>query len=125
MMTLPAYCGFFCDRCPVYRAAAGGDKSMKEELAQRYTTAGQPLSAEDIRCQGCRARESQLSVFCQKCFIRSCARQKGLSHCGTCREYPCDYMEKHIPPDSPSRIWLDWYRERLAKPMKKEEFHGV
>ena len=56
MMTLPAYCGFFCDRCPVYRAAADGDKSMKEELAQRYTTAGQPLSAEDIRCQGCRAQ---------------------------------------------------------------------
>ena len=33
MMTLPAYCGFFCDRCPVYQAAADGDKSMKEELA--------------------------------------------------------------------------------------------
>ena len=77
MMTLPAYCGFFCDRCPVYQAAADGDKSMKEELAQRYTTAGQPLSAEDIRCQGCRAQESQLSVFCQNALSGPAPDKKG------------------------------------------------
>lgn len=106
-----AYCGYFCGQCPVYKASACGDETEKERLARQYSTEKQPLTAEDIHCQGC-GEDTQLPVFCRGCFIRACAGKKGLSHCGDCGEYPCGYWKAHIPADSPSRILLDRYPDR-------------
>ena len=111
-MESPAYCGYFCDGCPVYQAGSHADEAAKEALARRYTTFAQPLSAEDIFCEGCKAQPDRLAVFCRGCVIRACAVKKGLPHCGVCESYPCDYLKKHIPPDSASRIWLDQHREK-------------
>ncbi|MDD3192872.1 MAG: DUF3795 domain-containing protein [Oscillospiraceae bacterium] len=107
-----AYCGFRCDRCPVYQAYASDDDAAKKDLARRYSTAERLLSPPDIHCTGCRAADHTLPVFCSGCFIRTCARQKNLPHCGACADYPCAYLEKHVPAESPSRRLLEQWRKK-------------
>ena len=126
-MEMPAYCGYFCSRCPIYRAGACGNGAASEALARRYSTENRPLSAADIHCEGCREQAEKLAVFCRGCFIRACAVKKRLPHCGACEEYPCGYLKKHIPQESASRRWLDQHRGVLREDgpdEKKEGFHG-
>ena len=109
-----AYCGYDCERCPVYRAS--GDPEQQRLLAQRYASPERPLQPEQMRCRGCRSAMELPCVMCAGCAIRRCAIRNGVESCGYCVDYPCDGLNRALPPGSESRKRLD----QLATSAKRE-----
>jgi len=73
-----AYCGLFCGACPNFLATAAG---------KLETLTGGGLSAENVRCLGCRSE--QVSVYCVNCSMKKCASGQGLVTCADCADFPC------------------------------------
>ncbi len=63
-LTKVSYCGIYCGTC----------KNFKQ----------------NADCQGCRSEEELLS----DCPSRKCTIARGLTHCGECKEFPCDMMKE-------------------------------
>ncbi len=53
------------------------------------------LTAEGIRCDGCKSTTGTLSVTCVTCKIRICAKDRGVDNCALCDDYGCETLE-HI-----------------------------
>ena len=103
-----AYCGFDCGNCPIFIACVNNDEALKAKLAVRYSTPEKKLTADDIRCYGCKADERYVHPYCSECVIRSCAADHGVSfNCGECPEYPCATITERIPEDRESRQNMD------------------
>ena len=113
----PAYCGFDCGRCPVYRATVDNDAQLKKELIKKYSTPERQLTEADISCLGCKAEKRYLHAYCEECAIRRCAVEHGCSYnCGECESYPCEMIEKRIPAEGESRANMDAVnRTKFAK----------
>ena len=91
----PAYCGFDCGRCPVYRATVDNDVQLKKELIKKYSTPERQLTEADISCLGCKAEKRYLHAYCEECAIRRCAVEHGCCYnCGECESYPCGNMKE-------------------------------
>lgn len=104
----PAYCGFDCGRCPVYRATTDNDVQLKRELIKKYSTPERQLTEADISCLGCKAEKRYLHAYCEECAIRLCAVQHEVSYnCGECESYPCSEIKKRIPAEGESRANMD------------------
>lgn len=58
---------------------AYGYCGMPCALCTRYRTDG------SSRCKGC----SQGGYYTEPCKVHRCCREKGLSHCGLCADFPC------------------------------------
>ena len=87
-----AYCGLMCHDCPVVKAYETGDAAAKRAVADGWskgyaTLFPDGLSAEDVRCAGCKGDEALLFVYCRECRIRPCARERGHDTCAECDEY--------------------------------------
>ncbi|MBR3298400.1 MAG: DUF3795 domain-containing protein [Clostridia bacterium] len=113
----PAYCGFDCGRCPIYRATVDNDAQLKEELIKKYSTPERQLTEADISCLGCKAEKRYLHAYCEECAIRRCAVEHGCGYnCGECASYPCEMIEKRIPAEGESRANMDAVnRTKFAK----------
>ena len=74
------YCGLNCGACPVLVANKNGT------VDQRAAEWNMP--AENLKCHGCKT--DQLAVYCVKCDMRDCARQKNIAFCFECDEFPCE-----------------------------------
>jgi len=65
-----AICGLFCETCPQY----------------------------PVDCEGCLS--DKLAPHCRDCKhgFRDCAREKGVTRCFECNEFPCERLErfKHV-----------------------------
>jgi len=93
LRNLLAYCGISCVNCPAYVASMDGDALQRDDLAREWSTEAYPLSAEDVYCEGCTARDDLVMVFCLDCAVRRCARAKDYRTCAECEEYPCSCLE--------------------------------
>ena len=51
---------------------------------------------EGVRCTGCPSMK--LPFWGSECGVKSCCEGKGLSHCGTCADFPC-HMLSHMGED--------------------------
>jgi len=80
-------CGLYCGACYHYRASFPEGKHLLEEALRR----GRGL--EGYTCRGCRSDTLYAHPGCSRCGIRECAESKGIIHCGTCPEFPCDRLE--------------------------------
>lgn len=40
-------------------------------------------------CEGCLKTEAAMPAHCRNCKIKSCAKEKGVSHCFECSVFPC------------------------------------
>lgn len=114
-METPAYCGFLCSQCAVYRATKSGDRAEKVRLAAQYSTKTNLLLPEDICCEGCQSASADHVKMCKDCEIRLCSRGQNHQSCADCEQYPCAYFLAHIPPDSPSRMLLDKIKKEKAE----------
>jgi hypothetical protein len=97
-MSMVAYCGLCCDlcaeRCRIPKQAAQLKNSMAtegweffgaeahEEFADFWTLLGRIAGGG---CRGCRAGGGFPG-----CEIRKCAKNRGVSTCADCAEYPCE-----------------------------------
>lgn len=78
------YCGLACEACSVYIASCEGG----ETLERRASKAG--MTADEMFCKGCRSDKT--SPYCTACEMKKCIRQKGLTWCSECEEYPCKLL---------------------------------
>lgn len=117
-MRYDTYCGLYCGACRILFA---NKKNRVEQLASEWK-----MKPEELICTGCKT--DTLSVFCQECEIKQCAKDKGLEFCFMCSDYPCklitdfknDDMEHHSivlhNQDSIKNRGIDsWLKEQKIK----------
>ncbi len=94
---LAAVCGLFCPGCSIYIASHEDPERLRKfaEYAQ--------LSAEDIKCEGCRS--DRRYPYCKTCKMSACAAEKGLDFCGACEDFPCEDL-RTFQAEMPHRIEL-------------------
>jgi hypothetical protein len=79
------YCGYDCSLC----AAQSDDPALRQGLVDCWRTylGHEHYTAENVRCDGCRADDRIADKACQ---ARPCARARGISSCALCDEFPCN-----------------------------------
>ena len=87
MNELIAYCGLDCESCDARIATVNDDEALREKTAKLWSELnGVPITAEMIRCTGCRV-EGVKTPYCESlCPIRRCAADKRLQSCGNCAD---------------------------------------
>ncbi len=79
------YCGYDCGTC----AARSDDPAVRQRLIDgwRRYFGHQHYTAENVRCDGCRA-DGRLAD--KSCKARPCAIERGVESCALCADFPCD-----------------------------------
>jgi hypothetical protein len=94
-------CGLYCGVCAIHIAHRDDNRKLKEKLVNLYKggTPGkgtlpnsEDLSIDDIRCDGCLAREQ--FMHCKQCDIKDCVKARGYEGCHQCSDFPCEYIEE-------------------------------
>jgi len=82
-------CGLYCGACSVYVARKRGDAAALDVVAKRITEQESWVikPEEDLVCDGCLS--SQQAIMCRRCAMRTCAIDKGITHCAQCPDFPC------------------------------------
>lgn len=90
MMEMIGYCGYNCHLC----AARSDDPAVRQRLVDGWKKyfGHQHYTAENVHCCGCLG-EGHLAD--QECQARPCARQRGVSNCAFCDDFPCDKV-RHL-----------------------------
>lgn len=93
------YCGHDCARCKLYLATVTNDGHLRAEAAAYYRdTFGAMFDPAALRCMGGRSKE--VFELCDSCPWMACCKDKHLSSCGECADYPCvplaSYIEKYV-----------------------------
>ncbi|MCG8633458.1 MAG: DUF3795 domain-containing protein [Desulfobacterales bacterium] len=94
-MTAP--CGLDCFNCNFFlaREDQGAMESVKK-MSKAYN-----IPVEIMLCRGCRNHDGQIPL--QKhifgdahcCAAYECAKERGVSHCGECGDFPCDNLHPY------------------------------
>ena len=85
-----ACCGDDCRYCLSYIGTKNNDIDLLKKMARILHQIGwrdKELPPEDIKCEGCH------SIIKCEYGIKECCEEKGIHHCGMCREYPCSKNE--------------------------------
>lgn len=101
-----ACCGIDCLGCEAFKATASNDDNLRDEVAAKWRQAYSPeIKASDINCTGCLSDGTVFS-FCQSCKLRTCCKDKNLSNCAKCDDYPCQTIEEYrkFNPDGISKL---------------------
>ena len=79
------YCGYNCGLC----AARSDDPDVRQQLVDgwRRIFGHQMYTAENVRCDGCRA-EGRIAD--KQCEARPCAIDRGVESCAHCDDFVCD-----------------------------------
>ena len=81
---LAGACGIYCGACGIYRMYKDQDTERLEQAAREVFH----CRPEDICCEGCRGPlDCRWSPQCQ---ILACTRERGLTFCHECTDFPCD-----------------------------------
>jgi hypothetical protein len=90
-----AYCGIICSECPAYIATQKNDDALRAETAKKWSEMTKTdIKPVDINCDGCPANSSRLYKDVPGCEVRKCAREKKVSTCAACPDYPCAKLDK-------------------------------
>ncbi|MFO7660165.1 MAG: DUF3795 domain-containing protein [Candidatus Cloacimonadaceae bacterium] len=90
-----SYCGLYCGACEIliaYTKALELNRGVTwEDLPKEFSSY---ITEAEVKCLGCKTE----TVFegCQRCPIRSCAREKGVEYCIDCEFYPCDLINQML-----------------------------
>jgi len=80
-VVLRGICGVYCGACSTYRAYNDKDQALIDWEIKM----GMPR--EEIFCKGCYS--NLINEWCSNCDFRKCVKQKGISYCFECTEFPC------------------------------------
>ncbi len=87
MKELIAYCGLDCEACDARIATMNDDQALREKTAKLWSELnGTTITADMIRCTGCRVPGVKTPYCGNMCPIRKCAMDKGVATCGGCAE---------------------------------------
>jgi hypothetical protein len=108
-----ACCGLDCDQCPAYVATQKNDDALRAETAKKWSAQfNAKISPSDINCDGCQSDSERLFSHCSICEIRKCCREKKLSTCARCPEYPCDKLAAFLANVPTAKANLEAIREK-------------
>lgn len=79
-----APCGLDCGICELY--LSGKDEKLKQYLISSG------IQGEALPCAGCRNIDGQCPVIQGQCATFECAREKNVSFCSECRDFPCSKL---------------------------------
>jgi len=86
-----AVCGLDCSECDIYKAST--EPSLARKIADAINRRGGKVSADIIKCAGCRGERSQhWSGNCK--LLNCCVDDKGHESCHECEEFPCFQLEE-------------------------------
>jgi hypothetical protein len=91
-MTLIGFCGDNCALCPRYIATKTGDIHALKKALDLWVRVGwrdKETNPEEVACNGCITVKS-----CRYDNVRICAKNKGITNCGECIDYPCQEIIK-------------------------------
>jgi hypothetical protein len=91
-------CGLYCGVCAIYIAHMDNNIKLKEKLVSLYRgdtgkgklPGSEKLKPEDIKCQGCMSEQAFL--HCRQCEIKICTKEKEISGCHECDDFPCTHI---------------------------------
>jgi hypothetical protein len=75
-----SYCGIYCGACSIAMHSQTG-------RADGFADCLGSLPKEELAYGGCKS--DTLYAVCSACSLRRCAREKNVSHCIDCTDYPC------------------------------------
>jgi hypothetical protein len=83
----------------IYVASCNGDENLRESARRLYhDELGIDLPAEAYKCAG--GRSGKVFGPCAGCPFMKCCKEKGITACEECAEYPCDmlseYQQKYV-----------------------------
>ena len=84
-------CGLKCSECQAFKATQANDLEKLTELAKSWGKAENPLTVEDMRCNGCMS--DVVYKGARSCGIRVCAVDHKVVNCGGCSEFACDKVK--------------------------------
>ncbi len=117
--SLLSYCGLICQGCPLFWATQETDQDketkMRIEISRQIKEKhGMDINPEDTgECDGCKSTSGRIFVGCNDCFMRQCAREKKLSTCAGCDDYPCDQLSAFFKEDMNNKSRLDVLRASI------------
>lgn len=87
-MTAP--CGLPCFHCPIYKASE--NKELRTAISNR---SGIPF--EKVTCLGCRNEKGTIGILnmTEPCYVYRCNKEKGISFCSYCSDFPCDRLHPY------------------------------
>ncbi len=95
MKKIIAYCGLVCSGCPAFLATQNDDDKAREETAALWSKKfNLHFKPEEINCDGCLGQGKRLIGYCSVCAIRQCALARGVEHCVSCADQPCEKLLK-------------------------------
>ena len=114
------YCGDDCELCPRYIATKSNDVEKLKKAAVLWEKVGlndKIVTPEQMICNGCASLE-----HCHYNDIRECAKDKEISNCGKCNDYPCDKINgvfnKTIEADVKCCVALGFRSSVVAKRLR-------
>ncbi|MFA6910559.1 MAG: DUF3795 domain-containing protein, partial [Candidatus Cloacimonadaceae bacterium] len=95
-----AACCLDCASCETYIAHQANDLEKKQDIAERWSKHYDgELTTFDIVCDGCMSDGNRF-IWCKRCPIRDCVKDKGLNNCAECEIGTCEtnaYLFKVSP----------------------------
>lgn len=93
------YCGHDCSRCVTYIATLTDDDILREKSQAFYKDLlGRDIPLDKFNCSG--SKTDNVFELCHGCPFRNCCKERNISSCDLCPEYPCDtlrdYQMKYI-----------------------------
>jgi hypothetical protein len=114
MEEMIGYCGYNCHLC----AARSNDPEVRQKLVDgwRKIFGHEMYTAENVRCDGCRA-DGRLAD--KQCKARPCAIEKGVENCAVCDEFICDKVKNLLG----SREGLFTFLHSRLRDLTEEEYN--
>ncbi len=102
MKQLVGCCGFKCYSCAAYEGNIHSEEERNTVCGKWNTYFQYPITPEQMHCDGCACgADRENPMIHSECEFLRCAREKNLSRCQECGDYPC----------GPLREYFDAYRE--------------
>lgn len=112
-MTAP--CGLPCFDCVIH--LANEDEEKRARVAEFM---GVP--PEQVGCTGCRDVEGACPAVPSFCHIFPCSKDKGVTFCYECQDFPCDEFHPHADKAQSLPLNLRVFNLCLIKKMGVEEW---
>ncbi len=109
-----SFCGYRCDSC----AARSDDPEVRQHLVDgwRKYLGHQNYTAENVRCDGCRAGGRLAD---QQCHARPCALSRGVESCAFCNDFVCEKVGRLLS----ERLGMLIFLHKRVRDITEEEYN--
>ena len=85
-------CGLNCAKCDMNEACHGNEAKRNQIVEWFREVRNETVKPEQIVCEGCRGPLA--SHWSPECGMMLCTREKGLTYCFECEDFPCAIVDE-------------------------------